>query len=122
MKGGGAMATTTIGSGSDQLFLRISEDAYLADAQFTVSINGTQIGGTQTAHALHSAGQSDQLLVLGDWGAGNHTVAVNFLNDDYAGTPSADRNLYLDSATYNEASVSGASLALLHDGSKSFTF
>ncbi|MCO6418393.1 hypothetical protein JYK14_19815 [Siccirubricoccus sp. KC 17139] len=33
----------------------------------------------------------------GDWAAGNHPVAVNFLNDAYGGTATTDRNLHSDS-------------------------
>ena len=41
----------TIGSGSDALVLKISQDVYLAGAQYTVSVDGKQIGGTLTAGA-----------------------------------------------------------------------
>ncbi len=113
--------TTTIGAGPDALVLRVSEDAYKGDAQYTVSVDGKQVGGTLTAHASHAAGQSDTLTVNGDWAAGDHTVSVTFLNDAYDGTPATDRNLYLDSATYNGASVSGGHLTLLSAGTQSFT-
>ncbi|SFL49006.1 calcium-binding protein, partial [Methylobacterium pseudosasicola] len=43
--------STSIGTGSDQLVLRISQDAYQGDAQYTVSVDGKQIGGVLTAHA-----------------------------------------------------------------------
>ncbi|WP_252955023.1 hypothetical protein [Siccirubricoccus soli] len=74
-------ATKTIGSGSDALVLKISQDAYDGNAQYTVSVDGKQIGGTLTATALHSADVSDTITVKGDRAAGNHPVAVNFLND-----------------------------------------
>jgi hypothetical protein len=45
-----------IGTGSDTLALAVAEDAYLGDAQFTISVDGTQIGGTQTTTALRNAG------------------------------------------------------------------
>ncbi|TXN49489.1 glycoside hydrolase family 16 protein, partial [Methylobacterium sp. WL119] len=38
--------STSIGSGSDQLIFKISEDAYKGDALYTVSVDGKQIGGT----------------------------------------------------------------------------
>lgn len=45
-----------IGTGSDTLALAVAEDAYLGDAQFTISVDGTQIGGTQTTTELRNAG------------------------------------------------------------------
>ncbi len=113
--------TAKVGSGPDALVLRISEDAYKGDAQYTVSVDGKQVGGTLTAHASHAAGQSDTVTVNGDWAAGDHTVGVTFLNDAYDGTPTTDRNLYLDSATYNGAAVSGGHLTLLSAGTQNFT-
>jgi hypothetical protein len=92
---------TVVGSGPDQLKLAISEDAYQGDARYNLFVDGQQIGGTQTAHALHAAGQSDQLLLQGNWGSGSHDLAVQFLNDLWDGTPSTDRNLYVDGASYN---------------------
>src|SRR6185312_16231680 len=77
-----------IGSGSDQLKLSISEDAYNGDVQYEVFVDGTQVGGIKTAHASHAAGQSDQLTVLGNWGSGPHDASIVFLNDAYNGTSS----------------------------------
>ena len=116
------VALNTIGSGSDRLLLKISEDAFQGDAQYTISVDGKQIGGIQTAHAAHAAGQSDQVLVLGEWGAGKHTVAVNFLNDAYGYAADKDRNLYIDGASYNDATVADATHSLLGNGAQSFTF
>jgi hypothetical protein len=96
---------TTLGSGPDQLNFKISEDAYLGDALYTISVDGQQVGGTLTAHASHVAGQSELTIVHGDWGPGDHTVFVHFLNDRWDGTPTTDRNLYLDAATYSGGAV-----------------
>jgi beta-glucanase (GH16 family) len=111
---------STIGSGSDHLNLSISEDAYHGDAQYTVSVDGVQVGGVQTAHASHAAGQSDQLTVEGNWGSGTHDVAVTFLNDAYDGSPSTDRNLYVDGASYDDASANGAQQTLMSAGTVHF--
>ncbi|MCJ2011551.1 hypothetical protein MKK53_03285, partial [Methylobacterium sp. J-076] len=53
--------TMNIGTGSDTLVLKLSEDAYKGDAQYTISVDGKQVGGTLTAHASHAAGQSDTI-------------------------------------------------------------
>jgi lysophospholipase L1-like esterase len=90
-------------TGSDTITLAIAEDAYLGDAEFTVSVDGKQIGGVQTATALHSAGLSQNFTLQGNFGAGTHVVSVDFLNDAVAvysnGAVAGDRNLYVDSIT-----------------------
>jgi Ca2+-binding RTX toxin-like protein len=110
------------GTGPDSLVLKISQDEYQGSAQYTVSVDGKQVGGTFTASAWHSAGQSDTITLKGDWAAGAHTVSVNFLNDGYGGSAGADRNLHVDGATYNGAAVSGAAKALLSAGPANFSF
>ncbi|GAA0584699.1 hypothetical protein GCM10009416_23860 [Craurococcus roseus] len=112
----------SVGSGTDTLVLKISQDAYQGDAQYTVSVDGKQIGGTLTAKASHATGDSDTVTVKGDWAAGAHTVTVTFLNDAYGGAATADRNLYLDAATYNGTAVPGAVKALLASGGAGFSF
>jgi Ca2+-binding RTX toxin-like protein len=124
--GGGTGGTTTppasisLGSGSDTLVLRISQDAWQGDAQYTISVDGKQIGGTLTAKALHSSGQSDTVTVKGDWAVGPHNVVVTFLNDGWGGAAGSDRNLYVDGATYNGAAVSGAVQPLYSNGTAGF--
>ena len=111
--------TISIGSGFDTLALKVSEDFYQGNAQYIVTIDGQQVGGVQTATALHGSGQDTTLDVLGNFGAGQHTVSVSFLNDAYAGSPTTDRNLYIDGASYNNASPTNAVLALMGMGSQS---
>ncbi len=101
---------------ADTLILSISEDAYQGNAQYTVTVNGKQVGGTYTATASHTAGQDTLLTLQGDFG-NNPTVAVHFLNDAYAGTASTDRNLYVDNVTYNGI-VENKSLALYSAGAQ----
>lgn len=98
--------------------LRVSEDAWRGDAQFTVSVDGKQLGGTQTATASHGAGQTQALTLAGTFGTAAHTVAVSFLNDAYGGTSATDRNLYVDSLTDGGTITPGA--ALWSNGTASF--
>jgi hypothetical protein len=105
-----------IGSGSDAITLKVSEDSAGSgpgsDAQFTVNVDGQQIGGLQTATASHSSGQSDTFTFRGDFAPGEHKVAVTFTNN--AGTQGdksdigrvGDRNLYIDSVSYNGDTIS----------------
>ena len=98
------------------LGLPLSEAAYLGDAQFVVNVDGQQVGGTQTATALHGAGQTQDFTIGGALGTGPHQVGVTFLNDLYAGTPTTDRNLYVDGASLNGSAVSGDSATLFSNG------
>ncbi len=115
-------ASATVGSGPDTLVLRISQDAYLGSAQYTVAVDGVQVGGTFTASSLHGSGQSDTLAVKGDWGPGAHTIAVRFLNDAWDGTPSTDRNLHVDGITYNGAALQDGEADLMRTGTAEFAF
>ncbi len=115
-------ASLTAGTGPDSLVLKISQDHWNGNAQYTVRVDGVQIGGIFTASALRGSGQSDTLTLRGDWAAGTHRVEVNFLNDGWGGTSDTDRNLYVESATYAGASVSGATLSLGRAGPQSFSF
>lgn len=97
-----------VGSGADTLVLNLSEDAYLGDAQFTVSVDGTQLGAAQSVVALHSAGKTEAFTFKGNFGSGTHTVGVSFLNDAWGGSAALDRNLHIDSATFNGVKAQGA--------------
>ncbi len=112
---------TVLGSGPDTLALQVSEDAYQGDAQFTVSVDGQQFGGVQTVTALHGTGAGQFFDIEGSFSAGLHQVAVDFLNDAYAGTPATDRNLYVDGVTIDTRPVS-ATLAEYSGGAQSFSF
>ena len=104
----GTSTPVTTGSGPDTLALQVSEDAWNGNAQFTVSVDGTQIGGIQTTTASHAAGQTQTFNVLGTFAAGSHTATVNFLNDAYGGSPTTDRNLYVTGATIDNSVVPAA--------------
>ena len=115
-----AIPPVVTGGGSDSLVVKVSEDYYLANAQFTVSVDGKQLGGTFTATTLHSSGNSQTFAFAGDFGSGQHTVSVDFLNDAWAGTPATDRNLYVNDIAYNGTDT-GQSAALMHQGAKTFS-
>jgi beta-glucanase (GH16 family) len=115
-----AILSPATGSGNDTLAIRVSEDAYLGNAQFTVAVDGRQLGGTFTATALHATGASQTFTFKGDFGSGQHAVAVKFLNDAYGGTTATDRNLYVNGITYNGTNTA-QSAALMSAGAKTFT-
>ena len=105
----------------DMLTLRISEDAWQDDAKFMVKVDGTQIGGTLTAFALHVTGDSNVFALTGAWGAGTHDVQIQFVNDAYGGTPATDRNLYVNSVAYNGTTYSGTTATMLSNGTCDFS-
>ena len=122
--------TVSIGSGSDTLVLKVAEDEYQGDAQFTVSVDGKQVGGTQTTTAHLADGQAQEFDVHGNWGSGSHNVTVTYLNDHigdfYPGTQLAvdttDRNLYVMGLKLNDGdAASGTPWELDSTGSKSFS-
>jgi hypothetical protein len=115
-------AAAVMGVGARTLALMISEDAWLGDAQFTVAIDGVQVGGVQTATALQGAQTAQEFDVRGDFAAGAHTATVNFLNDAWGGTAATDRNLYVQSAALDGAQVPNAAAAMLSGGPRGFPF
>jgi beta-glucanase (GH16 family) len=109
---GDAQTTTpppppSTGSGSDTLTLHISEDAWKGNAQFTVGVDGHQVGGVQTATASHTADQWQDIALKGDFGSGNHSVTVNYINDAWGGSSSTDRNLYVQYVDLDGVHMSG---------------
>jgi hypothetical protein len=102
-----------IGSGTDNITLNISEDqAVGTDAQFTVNVDGQQLGDVQTVTAAHAAGQTQSFTFAGNYGPGPHNVTVTFANDFiYPGVP-GDRNLYVDGISYDGQIVSDTTTAI----------
>ena len=112
----------TVGASSDALVLRLQQDAYQGNAQYTVKVDGTQIGGVLTASATRASGLFDTLIVRGEFAAGPHRAEVTFLNDRYDGTAATDRNLFVATGTYNGSGVAAAQTALFSTGPASFGF
>ena len=111
-----------IGNGPDSLVIKLSEEFYKDFAKYTVSVDGVPIDGILTAGAYHVSGLSDTLTVRGTWAPGTHTVTVNFLNDLYDGTVATDRNLHIDSITYNNVEQPNGSRTLYAAGPQDFAF
>ncbi len=115
------VSPTTLGPTPDTLALEISEDSWQGNALYTVSIDGKQIGGVQTATASHAAGAVNDVSIAGNWGPGPHTVGITFINDAWGGTPSTDRNLYIDQVSYNGQIAAGAPATQGVNGTSAFT-
>lgn len=119
------MATINIGNASPypesmtdvNIYLRVSEDVWQGDAQFSVAIDGEPIGGESTTTAAHATGASDLLHIVGRWVEGLHYLSVDFLNDAYGGSADTDRNLYIDGGSAGAIEIPRAKdVALLSGG------
>jgi hypothetical protein len=106
---GSTNSSNVIGSGSDSITLNMAEDQALGvDAEFTVNVDGQQIGGVQTVTASQSAGQTQAFTFDGNWAPGTHNVTVTFVNNFIYPGMSGDRNVFVDGVSYNGQSVSNA--------------
>jgi beta-glucanase (GH16 family) len=79
-------------SGSDTLTIHASADVWNGDPQFTLFVDGAQVGGIYDVSALHNNGQWQDIVVNGNFGSGPHNVAIDFINHAASGA-------YYDSAT-----------------------
>lgn len=95
-----AEKTLEFGTGADTLVLKLSQDYWEGSAEYTVAVNGQQIGGKLTAGALRAYGAEDTLTLHGNWGD-RVDVSVTFLNDAWGGHKTADRNLHIDAISLN---------------------
>ena len=102
---------------TDAVVIRVSEDFYLGDAQFQLTVDGVSVGGIQTASASHAAGHTQEFTLLNPAGLHPAAIGVTFLNDAWGGTPSTDRNLYVDGVSVNGVDVPGSGRALYSEGS-----
>jgi hypothetical protein len=118
--------TAETGTGPDTLVLHVSGSQYGGIMPtYTVSVDGTPIGGVFTALSTHGQG-SDSVVLHGTWGA-NAQVSVDYTNDDFSraadwsspvaamAVPGNDRNLYVDGIEYNGAAVAGGARAIYDD-------
>ncbi len=115
------VATRTAASvtGVDTLVLRASEDAYQGDAQFTVRVDGVQLGGVHTVTALRAQGQVQDFAFTGQFGGAGSRVTVEFLNDAF--TPGqGDRNLIVEQVLLNGQLVPDSARFLYGPGPAEF--
>lgn len=115
-------ANLSAGTGNDTLVLKVAQDLVLgANAQYTVAVDGVQVGGTFSASAVRGSGEQDTLTLRGNWGAGNHSVSITFLNDAFNPLTLEDRNLGVEGVKLNGVDVSGASKLIMGKGVYTFT-
>jgi parallel beta-helix repeat protein len=117
-----APVVQTIGSGADNLALKLSQDYYQGSAQYTVAVDGNQIGDVLTAGAIAGSSQDDVLTVKGDWGTGSHTVTVTFINDLAGASAEEDRNLHVEGISLNGTDLPNSTDVLYSNGAVNFDF
>lgn len=88
---------------------------FKGDAQFVATLDGRDLADPLAVTAIHRLGQTQDFIFHRSFGAGPHDLAVTFLNDAWEGTPSTDRNLYVDSVTLNGTQYATAA-ALFSNG------
>jgi endoglucanase len=107
------------------LVLALGEDSYQGNANYFVMIDGHPTTPIRAEPIEQSSGNVDPVTISGPFRPGQHTATVTFVNDDYAGSPSTDRNLYLDGATFDGQVVASGVTPMYATGSTasfSFTF
>jgi aryl-phospho-beta-D-glucosidase BglC (GH1 family) len=111
-------ASLATASGNDWLVLRLSEDSWLGDAQFTATIDGQALGPAQFVTSSH--GHEESFVFQGSFGSGPHILAVAFTNDAWGNASGMDRNLYLEGATFNGVDIQSAQAPFYSNMTKNF--
>ena len=75
-----------------------------------------QIGGILTTIGTRSAPQT--VILPASLPKGNHVISIDFLNDLYGGSPTTDRNLYVQSIAVDGVTRAGS--ATLYDSGTKF--
>jgi len=74
----------------------------------------------QPDEALAWAWNAGTDTLTGSWGAGPHDVGVQFINDAWGGTPTTDRNLYVNTIDVNGTAMPGTAATLLGTSTQHF--
>jgi lysophospholipase L1-like esterase len=113
---------TTTTPSSDTLVLYVADTAASGvNAEFTVSVDGTQVGGVQTATAAEAAGGGQAITLTGNFGAaGAHDVTVTYLNGFTGAAADAGRMLFINAVSLDGLAISPDS-RMLFDSSNSYT-
>jgi predicted component of type VI protein secretion system len=98
------------------LALHLSEDAWQGDAQFTLAVEGKPISTPQNATTLHSSGQWEEKTSTSPGTSVQAHTRLAFTNDAYGGTPSTDRNLYVNGIDLNGQHHGSGVITLLSSG------
>ena len=104
----------------DRLALYLAEDPGVGNAQFIVSVDGKSLGAAQTVTASQQGGQAQAFNFAATFGPGSHTIAVDFVSDNFTGQNAAARHLYIDGLDYDGLHYAGDTASLLKGGIATF--
>ena len=108
-----------IGSGPDTVVVRASGDSYKGDPSFKLMVDGVAKSGPVNVTTKHGAGWQEFTFKL-DVPDAAKKVSVNFFND-FSDGPGLDRNMYVDSISFNGAKLAVDKAALYSNGSSTAT-
>jgi hypothetical protein len=95
------------------LALSIAEDAHNGHAQFTIRVDGTQIGGIQTAAASHAAGQTQVFNVMGAFATGSDGKQVS--TGEVTSSHALNRSQAIDFASVLASGTHDLAISFLND-------
>jgi hypothetical protein len=90
------------------------------NAQFKLLVDGKAVTTAQGVTASHAAGAWQDLSFAGSFGAGSHTIGIQFTNDAWGGTATTDRNLYVNGIEVNGTHYGSGVTALMSNGTANF--
>jgi endoglucanase len=94
----------------DTLVINAAGDQYQGDPEFTVDVDGVQVGGTYAVSELYSSGNFEGVTLTGNFDiTPDSELSINFINDSYG--PGGDRNLYIGSIEVNGRTFQGSAAA-----------
>jgi Ca-dependent carbohydrate-binding module xylan-binding len=98
-------------SGSSEVTLRVSGDHYKGAPHFNVAVDGKTVATNLSTTAVHNNGEWVDVKVWGDFSKSPKTVSVTFTDDQWGGTNSTDKNLYVDYIAVNGKRYEGESVS-----------
>jgi hypothetical protein len=112
---------------TDTISVSCSEDYYLADAQFSLTIDGTTVTAATSCTFKNpspgvTTGTPQVITFTGSWGTGVHSIVPTFINDAWGGTPATDRNLYIRGISYDGATATPTAIQTLSRQGDSATY
>jgi hypothetical protein len=116
---GAAAASTT-----DTITVRIQGDGWKGDPNFRLIVDGKVIDSGNLVWADRRDGEWQTFTFWGDFdedGLQQHRVGIQFNNDLYGGSPTRDRNLYVDKITLNGV-VNDRDSTFMSNGTKYWDF
>lgn len=105
----------------DRLVFYLAEDAGTGNAQFIVDVDGKALGAAQTVTASQQGGRAEVLSFAATFGPGSHSIAIDFVSDNFSGAGAATRHLHVDGIDNDGQHYAAETAAPLKGSSATFT-